>query len=187
MNLVDIMPIEKWGEFEKEINERSGLNAAVYDANGLRITDFKKWANKLCPALRATEKGQKFICAVAHQNIAARASKSRETIVAECDAGLMKFVVPIMVDDEFLGTAGGCGLLNNPGQVDAYLVHRTTDMDEEAVRNLAEGIENIPHDRLADVRDFVENTVAESIQQHINEPKPSKQKTIGSARSGSWR
>ena len=56
----------------KEINRQSGLNAAVYDVAGVRITDFKKWANRLCPALRGTEKGQKFICAVAHQNIAAQ-------------------------------------------------------------------------------------------------------------------
>jgi len=166
MNLVDIMPIEKWIEVEKEINKRSGLNAAVYDANGLRITDFIKWANKLCPALRATGKGQKFICAVAHQNIAARAAKTGETILAECDAGFMKFVVPIIVGDEFLGSAGGCGLLNNPGQVDAYLIHRTTDMDEDDVQNLAQDIEIIPQDRLADVTDFVEKKVAESIQEY---------------------
>ena len=166
MNLVDIMPTEKWIEIEKDINKRSGLNAAVYDANGLRITDFIKWANKLCPALRATGKGQKFICAVAHQNIAARAAKTGKTVVAECDAGFMKFVVPIMVGDEFLGTAGGCGLLNNPGQIDAYLIHRTTDMDEDDVRNLAQDIENIPQGRLADVTDFVEKIVAESIQEH---------------------
>lgn len=58
MKLVDIMPIEKWIAIENEIQSRSGLNAAVYDVNGLRITDFIKWANRLCPSLRATEKGQ---------------------------------------------------------------------------------------------------------------------------------
>ena len=165
MKLVDIMPIEKWIAIEKEIQSRSGLNAAVYDVNGLRITDFIKWANRLCPSLRATEKGQKFICAVAHQNIAARAAKTGETIIAECDAGLMKFVVPIFAGDKFLGTAGGCGLLKSRGQVDAYLVHRTTDMKEEDVRNLAEDIEKIPQDRLVDVVAFVEKKVVESIQE----------------------
>jgi ligand-binding sensor protein len=179
MNLVDIMPIENWIAIEKEINIRSGLNAAVYDVNGLRITDFKKWANRLCPSLRATEKGQQFICAVAHQNIAARAVKTKKTIVAECDAGLMKFAVPIFVGDEFLGAAGGCGLLNNQGQVDTYLVHKTTDMDEADIRNLAEDIESIAPDRLADVVDFVEKKVAESIQQFITE----KQQGTGSSDS----
>ncbi len=163
MKLVDILEIEKWIEIEKEINRRSGLNAGVYNVDGMRITNFIKWANNFCPDLRATGKGQKFICAVAHQNIAAQAAKSKKTIVAECDAGLMKFVVPIFVGDEFLGTAGGCGLRYGQGEVDAYLVHRTSDMDEQHVRELAGGIDTIAPDTLADVIDYVENKVAESV------------------------
>jgi hypothetical protein len=62
MKLDEIMPIEKWVELEKEINRKSGLNAAVFDAAGVRITDFKKWTNRLCPAIRETGKGLKFIC-----------------------------------------------------------------------------------------------------------------------------
>ena len=146
MKLVDIQPVENWIEIEKEINRRSGLNAAVYDVDGLRITDFIKWASNFCPELRATGKGQKFICAVAHQNIAAKAVKSKKTVVAECDAGLMKFVVPIFVGDQFLGTAGGCGLRYGQAEVDDYLVHRTADMDEQHVRDLAEEIDTIAPD-----------------------------------------
>jgi len=165
MKLVDILPIEKWVEIEKEINWQSRLNAAVYDVEGVRITDFKKWANRLCPALRETEKGQKFICAVAHQNIAAQAIKTGKTVVDECDAGLMKFVVPIFVENEFLGTAGGCGLLRNQEQVDAYLVHRTTDLDENVVENLSEDIETIPNDRLESAISYLEKKVTEIIRE----------------------
>ena len=46
MKLVDIMPIEKWIEIEQEINRQSGLNAALYDVEGVRITAFKKRANR---------------------------------------------------------------------------------------------------------------------------------------------
>jgi hypothetical protein len=53
MELLDILPIEKWIELEKEINEGSGLNASVFDAGGIQITDFKKWANRLCPFVKA--------------------------------------------------------------------------------------------------------------------------------------
>lgn len=168
MKLVDIQPVENWIEIEKEINRRSGLNAAVYDVDGLRITDFIKWASNFCPELRATVKGQKFICAVAHQNIAAKAEKSKKTVVAECDAGLMKFVVPIFVGDEFLGTAGGCGLRYGQAQVDDYLVHRTADMDEQHVRDLAEEIDTIAPDTLADVIDYVENKVAECVSNFVH-------------------
>ena len=165
MKLVDMMPIEKWVEIEKEINRQSGLNAAVYDVEGVRITDFKKWANRLCPALRETERGQEFICAVAHQNIAALTVKTGTTVVDECDAGLMKFAVPIFVDNAFLGVAGGCGLLRNQEQVDRYLVHRTTGLDEKVIEALSKDIERIPNDRLKSVISYLEKKVAEILRE----------------------
>jgi ligand-binding sensor protein len=169
MDLVDIMPIEKWVAIEKEINRQSGLNAAVYNADGVRITDYKKWANRLCPALRETEKGQKFICAVAHQNIAAQTIKTRQTVVENCDAGLMKFAVPIFVEDEFLGVAGGCGLLSAEDHVDTYLVHRTTDLPEEVIGELSQDIKSIPKDRLEATIDYLEKKVADIIQEFKHE------------------
>ena len=156
---------DQWVEVEQEINRRSGLNAAVYNVAGVRITDFKKWANQFCPALRATEKGQEYICAVAHQNIAAQAIKTGKTIVNECDAGLMKFAVPIFVENEFLGVAGGCGLLRDRQQVDTYLVHRTTGMAEEDVEGLSKNIATIPNYRLESTISYVENKVAEIIRE----------------------
>jgi len=165
MELVDIMPVEKWVEIEKEINRRSGLNPAVYDVRGIRITDFKNWSNRLCPAIRETEKGLQSICSVAHQNIAARAVKNRQTIIDECDAGLMKFAVPIFVDDEFIGVAGGCGKLRGEGQVENYLVHRTANLSEEVVEELSDDIETLPEDKLESVIDYVEKTVTEIIQE----------------------
>ena len=164
MQLVDIMPLEKWVEIEKEINKQSGLNAAVYDAQGMRITDFKKWANRLCPCLRETEKGLKFICSVAHQNLAARAVKTHETIVDECDAGLTKFAVPIFIDNEFIGVAGGCGKLKSDGQVDAYLVHRTAGMDPELIEELSGDVETITDETLGSVINYVEKKVSQIIK-----------------------
>jgi len=165
MKLVDIMPVEKWVEIEKEISKRSGLNPSVYDAQGIRITDFKNWANRLCPSIRATEKGLQSICSVAHQNIAARAVKERQTIIDECDAGLMKFAVPIFVDDEFIGVAGGCGKLRGEGQVEKYLVQRSANLSEEVVEELCADIETLPEDKLESVINYVEKTVTEIIRE----------------------
>lgn len=161
MKLDEILSIEKWAEIEKEINRQSGLNAAVYDVAGARITDFKKWANRLCPTIRETENGLEFICSVAHQNIAAQAFKSGKTTVAECDAGLMKFAVPIFLDGQFLGVVGGCGLLRNQEKVDSYLIHRIADLQPEKIVSLTEDIDTIPVRQLEAVIDYLENKVGE--------------------------
>ena len=166
MELIDIMPLEKWVEIEKIIHRKSGLNAAVYDARGKRITNYIKWANKLCPSLRATEKGLQSICSVAHQNVAARILKNHQTVIDDCDAGLMKFAVPIFLRKEFVGVAGGCGKLRGQGQVDGYLVHRTTDLDENLVNDLSGDVQTISESGLESVINYVENRVNEVIEEY---------------------
>ena len=159
MNLIDILPVEKWIELEKEINKRSGLNASVFDADGIRITDFKKWANRLCPVVKANEKGQSYICAVAHQNAANQAKKTREPVIIECDAGLVKVVVPIFVVDEFLGVAGGCGLLQWGSEVDSFLITKTTGIDVGEIENLSEEIAVISFARIESVIKYIEQEI----------------------------
>jgi len=159
MTLLDISPVEKWIDLEKEINKRSNLNASVFDAEGIRITDFKKWANRLCPVVKADEKGQSYICAVAHQNAAGQARKAGQSAIVECDAGLVKVVVPIIVNGEFLGVAGGCGLLQKDGEVDTFLVNKTTDLGVGEIESLSEDIETISMEKLKSVIKYIEEEI----------------------------
>ena len=140
MKLTDIAPEETWVELEEEINKRSGLDANVFNVEGYRISECKNWANKLCPAIKATDKGQSFICAPAHMNISAQAMRTRETVIEECDAGLVKMVVPVFVDDDFIGAIGACGFLLDDGEVDTFLVNKMTGIEEEDIERLSRGI-----------------------------------------------
>jgi len=160
MRLSDIMPLEKWIELEKEINKRSGLNASVFDADGIRITDFKKWANRLCPVVKANEKGQSYICAIAHQNAANQAKKTGKPAIIECDAGLVKAVVPIFVDDEFLGVAGGCGLLQGGSEIDSFLVNKTTGIAVGDIETLSDDIAFISKAKLESAIGYIEQELA---------------------------
>jgi ligand-binding sensor protein len=169
MTLLDILPVEKWIELEMEINKRSDLNASVFDTNGIRITDFKKWSNRLCPVVKANEKGQSYICAVAHQNAAIQAQKTGEPAIVECDAGLVKFVVPIVMDGEFLGVAGGCGLLLKDSEVDTFLVNKTTEIADEEIENLSHDIATISMEQLKSVVTFIEKALEWIINNYKNQ------------------
>ena len=105
MKLTDLQPLEKWIELEDAIHHRSGMRASVYDIDGVGITGQSQHANDLCPAIRATGKGQTYICAVAHQNMAAMSQNGRSPVIEECDAGMVKIVVPIFAGDEFINIA----------------------------------------------------------------------------------
>ncbi len=166
MKLTDIQPLEEWAALEDAIRARSGLRARVYDVDGVGITDKSAHANDLCPEIRSTAKGLTFICAVAHQNLAAMARNSREPVVEECDAGLIKIVVPIFVGDEFVGAAGGCGLLTADGEVDDFMINKTTGLPEARIAELAAKVGTIAPGDLEDLAAFI----AAEVQRLVGRP-----------------
>lgn len=164
MELLDLCSLETWKSLEDEIRDRTGLNAAVFNIEGIRIIPTPEWPNRLCPEIKADPKGQSFICATAHMNIAMMAKNSREPVIEECDAGLVKLVVPIYVEDEFVGAVSGCGLLLDDGEVDTFLVNKITDMDEEYVESLTKGISAISMNEAGEITRFIETKVEQIVK-----------------------
>lgn len=170
MELTDIAPLETWRELEQKINDRSGLNASVFDTDGIRITDFVKWANRLCPVIKGNEKGQSYICSVAHQNLAAQAARTRRPVIETCDAGMLKLVVPIYVNGDFLGVAGGCGSLEKKEDVDTFMINKTTGINEEKLVRLAENIPSMTRDEAASHAKYIENEIDRLLEAYENTP-----------------
>ncbi|MCJ7830518.1 MAG: PocR ligand-binding domain-containing protein [Desulfobacterales bacterium] len=147
MNLTDLLPREQWAQLESELCGQTGLTVSVFNPYGIRITDFQKWTNRLCPVVKSIPRGQDFICAVAHQNVAAQAMQTRRPVLEACDAGLVKMVVPIFVKDHFLGVIGGCGALLDGEEVETFHLSRTTGLDEDEIEDLAEDIPPLLRER----------------------------------------
>jgi ligand-binding sensor protein len=166
MILTDILPIAKWIELEKEIVKKTGLNAGIYDINGVRITSYKKWPNKLCPQINTNKKGQTFICAPAYQNMAAIAEKTRKGVAEECDAGLGRIVVPIIVDNKLIGTAGGCGLMFEDGEIEAFYINKNIALDEETIEEMAGEIKEMTDPEKKAAIDFIEKKVYQILENY---------------------
>jgi ligand-binding sensor protein len=168
MELTDLLPLEKWKDLEKEITRISGLDANLFGTDGIRVTDYKHWANRLCPAIKATDKGQSYICAVAHMNLASQAKQTQTSLIEECDAGLVKIIVPVFVKDEFLGAVGACGMVLEGGEVDSFLVNMTTGIDEEEVDRLASDIGAISIEKARSIVAYVEGKLGEVVRELEN-------------------
>jgi ligand-binding sensor protein len=170
MKLTDIAPLERWMELENDINARSGMDANVFDTKGYRISPQKHWANELCPAIKDTDKGQSFICAPAHMNLAAQAARAVETVIEECDAGMIKLVVPIFVDGEFIGAVGACGMRFEDSEIDSFLVNKMTDIDEGKVESLAAGVPTITREAAEELGRYIRKRI-EAILDSRFDPK----------------
>jgi ligand-binding sensor protein len=160
MKLTDLAPMQKWIELEKDIHKKSGLDVNVFDTKGYRISEFKNWANRLCPEIKATDKGQSFICAPAHMNIAVLAMRSKKPVIEECDAGMLKLVVPIIINDEFIGAIGACGFLLDDGEVDSFLVNKMTDISEDKVERLAQNVKSITTEKVEILAQYITEQLA---------------------------
>jgi ligand-binding sensor protein len=154
-----LLSSEEWEEVEKDIYARSGLASNIFDVKGVRITGFRKWVNRLCPEVKADERGQSFICAVAHMNYAEMARQKKGPVIGECDAGLLKLVTPIFVTEEFLGTVGACGLLPDDGEIDSFMVNRTINMDEERIKDLSHDIKKISSKEVRELVQYIEERI----------------------------
>jgi ligand-binding sensor protein len=143
MELTDIAPVERWITLEDEIFRRTGLNGCVFNTAGVRLAGNRNWANGLCPVIKANEQGQTYICAIAHNQIAAESQRSRKPVIDECDAGMLKLVVPVFVENEFLGVIGGCGLLLDDGEINTFLIQRTTGIPEEKLEEVSHDVKTM--------------------------------------------
>jgi ligand-binding sensor protein len=159
MKLNDMLTLEEWTEFLKKIYERSGLNATAFDAQGAAVSTYKEWANELCPVIKGNPKGKGMICVNANNNISLMAMKSKKSVTEECDAGMVKFAVPVFTDNEFLGTISGCGLLPEGGEVDTFLIHKMTDLNEEELKKYSHGIKILPSDEINSTIKYIEEEV----------------------------
>ncbi|WP_462267984.1 PocR ligand-binding domain-containing protein [Desulfobacter sp.] len=167
MQLTDLLSIEKWTELELELADKFNLQSSVFNPEGIRITDNPNWANSLCPVIKSTEKGQSFICAVAHMNMSNQARETKEAVIEECDAGLLKLVVPIFFKDEYLGVVGGCGLLAEDGEVDEFAINKITEMDEEKIRELSADVQTITDQAVQDACNFLQKRLEKIINENI--------------------
>lgn len=168
MELSDLLPVQDWVAFERRLCETFNVDANVFNPEGIRISDHKEWKNKLCPAIKATDKGQSFICAVAHMNIAAIAQNTGKPAVEECDAGLLKIVVPIFVDETFIGAVGACGVMMEDGEIESFLVNKITDIDSEEVERLSEDVQSISQEKIDALIAFVQKEIDGIIDNYKN-------------------
>ncbi|MFP4167221.1 MAG: PocR ligand-binding domain-containing protein [Desulfonatronovibrionaceae bacterium] len=164
MELTDVAWTEKWEELEKALHENSGLNACVYNNQGARITKYTAWGNKICPIVKGHPQGVANICAVANQNMTSRAREAGEPIVGECDAGFVKFAVPIIKDKQFLGTVGGCGHLYPQGEVETFYIHKSIGHALEELDRLAAEIPRTSPEEVQKQIRFVQGQLARILE-----------------------
>ena len=163
MTLTDLLSEEEWNDFVKDLHEKFGICCAVSDDKGAHVSHYENFCNRICPVIKKKPESISAICAVAAQNFTSETKATRKQMIDECDIALVKVAVPIFVGDTFLGTAGGCGLLPEDGEVEEFMVHKATGLEEKKVSELVEGITTMSEIRAGEFADYTTARIAEIV------------------------
>jgi hypothetical protein len=71
----------------------------------------------------------------------------------------MKIAVPIFINGEFLGVAGGCGYILGAAEVDIFLISKTTGIEATRLVSLADDIPVMTMKQAESHASFIQNEV----------------------------
>ncbi len=157
MELTDIASEEQWEEFERLIHNRSGMNSCVYNNQGNRVTKYMEFANEVCPEIKSYPEGIAAICAMVNQHFGATLAKTKQPLIDECDAGFVKFAVPILYKGEYLGTVGGCGHLLPDGEVETFFIEKAIGKDDLKLDEKIKTVKKVTDKEVNELIDFVQS------------------------------
>jgi len=160
MELTDIMSADEWKQLANEIYHKFGFNGTVYKTDNMILAKSDEWSNQLCPTIKSGE--AKIICASAQARLSQTVQEKKESATGECDAGLIKFLIPIFVESKFLGMVGGCGCVNEHSDVDAFYVGKM--LRKEDVSDLSGTVRKITQNDLLKAAEYVQNRINQALK-----------------------
>ncbi|MCD6320321.1 MAG: PocR ligand-binding domain-containing protein [Candidatus Desulfofervidaceae bacterium] len=163
MQLTDVLPVEKWQQLAEEIHAKYGMNGAVSNNEGFIIHPNPGWANEICPLIKGNSQSR-VVCASAQQNMMKQAREQRVPILGECDVGFSKFIVPIFYQNEFLGTAGGCGFLLEGNEIDVFYAAKLLGKTEGEIEKLLPTVKKFSKEEIKEAIEYVKKRLEEIIQ-----------------------
>jgi ligand-binding sensor protein len=166
MELTDLIPVESWRKLAEDVYKKFGFNSCIYNKDNMLLHSPVGWANELCPLIKAGD--SRVICATSQKNFAIKVSQSRDPFIDECEAGFSKFLVPIFMDGEFLGSAGGCGCLIVGNKIDAFYISKLLGKDEQEIKNLLNTVPKIERDKIKEALLYLQKRLEQITQNTQN-------------------
>ena len=158
MHPYELKDQEEWSEILAEIARESRMTASLTDATGeILLTVGER--TPLCQALRETDDGKVYICGATRNATLAMVKVTLEPLVEPCEAGLLRYVVPVKDDGSLAGQITVCGLALPAEEIDPEFLAGQSGVDAARIAALAPGTprgdENVARELAARYTDSV--------------------------------
>ena len=146
-----------WAGLEHLLHERFGVNAVTLQKNGARRTQGEVLlANEICRLIKQNLKAQEKICESLKQRLLNEAGVRKRYATDECDAGMYRVVVPILMVGDIEGFVSVCGRpFLSADRIYTDYISRTTEADESRIQSLLPNLHPITPRDLKEIRHLI--------------------------------
>ena len=141
---------EKWQEILEELCRELGMPAAIMDKKNV-VLQVSGERNPLCFEIRANEESLVFICSQTQIFMAQEARKTRKPVIDVCEAGMLKYVIPLFFKGEYIGSLTGCGACIPKEEIQTFVIEKSSKMGEEKISRLARSVHEVEQAKVVDV------------------------------------
>jgi ligand-binding sensor protein len=138
-NIYDIKSKEEWQQILDSVCQEIGIPSAITDRENT-VLQVSGQRNPLCSRIRSIKEASSFICGQAQQFMAEAAKAKRTPLIDFCDAGMLKLVIPIFCQSDFLGTLTACGACIEGEELEVFLIEKSTKSNEQEVEALIQQV-----------------------------------------------
>jgi ligand-binding sensor protein len=135
MDLYDVRTEQKWQEILDGLWQESGMPAVLSDSENI-VLQASGNRNPLCAKIRSIENSRSFICGQTQQFMAGTAASSKKPVTDLCEAGMLKSVIPLFRDNQFIGSITVCGSSVPGEEIETFAISKSTNMNEEDISRL---------------------------------------------------
>jgi len=147
MSVYDIRSKKEWQKILDDVSEKAGMPVALVDKKNTVMQESGE-RNPLCSRIRGKKESLSFICGQTQQFMAEQSKSTREPVIDICEAGLLKFVVPIFSGADFAGAVTACGLCVPGEEIETFIIAKNTELNENEISTLAERIPEIDQEEV---------------------------------------
>ena len=152
MDVYGIRSKEEWQKIVDDVCHELEMPTAVLDSKNI-ILHSSGERNALCSAIRSNEDSLPLICGQTQQNMAKRAATIKGLVIDACEAGLAKFVIPLFVEDEWVGSFTACGSSIPREDIEDFIIGKSTKMSEDDISHLKQQVSEIEQAKVVEVVD----------------------------------
>ncbi len=146
-----------WRLLEITLHKQYHVHAVIFEKDGSRRTRGEiMWANSLCSSNKASPIGEDNVWSISQRHMCCDANKKKCSVMEECPVGMIKIVVPIMIENDVEGFVclGGRPFVSTH-RIYTDTIQRIIGLDTDEIQKLLLTVKPIDYRTIKEIMAYI--------------------------------